>query len=89
MLQPIHRKNLLSAALAATLLAAPVTAPQSYATEMSHGEMAAAIRSANYPCAHVISLENTGENSWSVKCNSGKFDVSQGEDGSFTVTQTE
>ena len=59
------------------------------ATEMTHGEMAAAIRSANYPCAHVTGLESTGENAWSVECNSGKFRVSRDQDGNFTVSRTE
>jgi hypothetical protein len=85
MQQSGHRTKLLSV----TLLTALATAPQAFATEMSHGKMAATIRSANHPCAHVISLESAGENAWNVKCNSGKFDVKRDDDGKFSVTRTE
>lgn len=56
-------------------------------TEVSHGEMAGAIRSANYPCAHVLRIDSAGDNQWVVQCNSGTFHVSRDRDGRFTVTQ--
>ena len=59
------------------------------ATETTHGEMRSAIRSANFPCAHVINLENAGDNAWVVECNSGKFRVTSNQNGKFTVSQVE
>lgn len=75
-------------AVAFAILGALAVAPQARATEMTHGEAAAVIRSANYPCAHVQALESVGDSAWSVQCNSGKFRVSRDQDGNFTVTQT-
>jgi hypothetical protein len=63
--------------------------PQSTATDVSHGEMAGAIRSANYPCAHVQKVDSDGNNAWLVQCNSGKFNVSRDQDGDLKVTQTD
>lgn len=59
---------------------------QSPAEEMSNGEMAGIIRSAGHPCARVLDLQSTGENSWRVECNSGSFYVTRNEDGQFSVT---
>lgn len=81
-----HMKSL---AISCVAMAVSANALLANATEMTHGEMAAAIRSANYPCAHVTGLESAGENAWSVECNSGKFRVSRDQDGNFTVSRTE
>ena len=62
-----------------------VFAPQSYAEEMSNGQMAGIIRSANHPCAKVLDLQPTGENSWKVQCNSGSFNVARNANGQFSV----
>jgi len=62
---------------------------QSSATEVSNGEMAGAIRSADYPCAQVLKIDSDGNNAWLVECNSGKFSVSRDQGGNFTVTQTD
>jgi hypothetical protein len=62
-----------------------VFAPQSYAEEMSNGQMAGIIRSANHPCAKVIKLQPASENSWKVQCNSGSFNVTRNTDGQFSV----
>jgi hypothetical protein len=62
-----------------------VFASQSYAGEMSNGQMAGIIRSANHPCAKVIELQPAGENSWKVQCNSGSFNVTRNADGKFSV----
>ena len=51
----------------------------------SHGELAAAIRSADRPCAHVQAVKPAGENAWNVRCNSGQFRVVRGQDGSYSV----
>lgn len=58
------------------------------AADVSHGEMAAAIRSADYPCAQVLKLESDGENAWVVQCNAGIYNVSRGQDGAFKVNKT-
>lgn len=73
----------LGSMIAGSLVTLPVAA-----AEMSHGEMAGAIRSANYPCAHVVKIDSTGDNAWVVQCNSGTFSVSRDQDGRFTVTKT-
>ena len=54
----------------------------------SHGDMAATIRSANLPCAHVQSVDPAGENKWAVRCNSGVFLVERGEDGQYSVAKS-
>ena len=84
-----RRKHMKYLAISCIAMAASATALLANATGMTHGEMAAAIRSANYPCAHVIGLESTGQNAWSVQCNSGKFRVSRDQDGNFTVSRSE
>jgi hypothetical protein len=85
-----HHKRTISLAMSVSCclagmlaLAAPATAG-----EMTHGEMSAAIRSADHPCAHVLALESSGDNAWTVDCNSGTFLVTRNEDGSYAVTQT-
>ena len=54
-------------------------APGALAEEMDHGTLAAAIRSANFPCNHVISASQSAENTWSVQCNSGTYEVTRDE----------
>ena len=56
-----------------------------YSIEISHGEMAGAIRTAGYPCARVLDLQSTSENSWKVKCNAGNYNVTRDADGNFNV----
>lgn len=63
--------------------------PVAIAADVSHGEMAGAIRGANYPCAHVLKIDSAGDNAWVVQCNSGKFNVSRDENGKFKVSQTD
>lgn len=62
---------------------------QAAAADVSHGEMAAAIRSANYPCAQVLEVDSAGDNAWVVQCNSGKFNVSRDQNGDLKVTRTD
>jgi hypothetical protein len=59
-----------------------------FATEMSNGEMAAAIRNADYPCDHVLGLQATGDNGWHVQCNSGAYQVTRDANGQFSVVKT-
>jgi hypothetical protein len=66
-----------------SLDSAPVSA-----ADVSHGEMAAAIRSAKLPCAHVLKIDSLGDDVWVVQCNSGTFRVSRDNSGGFQVTQT-
>ena len=82
----LGQRWLRTAALLGSVIAGTVFSTSIAAAEVSHGEMAAAIRSANYPCAHVLSIESAGENKWIVKCNSGAFSVSRDEQGRFAVT---
>ena len=55
----------------------------------SHGDMAAAIRSANLPCAHVQAVDPAGANKWAVRCNSGVFFVTRGPDGQYSVAKSD
>ena len=57
------------------------------ASEMTNGDARAAIRSADFPCYHVIKLETGGNNIWNVTCNSGKFRVKRDQNGKITVSQ--
>ena len=58
-----------------------------FAAEMSDGEMAAAIRSADYPCDHVLEVQATGDNGWRVQCNSGTYQVTRVANGQFSVVK--
>jgi len=58
-----------------------------FAAEVSYGEMAAAIRSADYPCQHVLQLQTTGDNDWLVQCNSGTYQVARDANGQFSVVK--
>jgi hypothetical protein len=69
------------------ILGSLVSAPVS-AADVSHGEMAAAIRSADLPCAHVLKIDDLGDGVWIVQCNSGTFRVSRDKHGSLQVKQT-
>ena len=57
------------------------------ASDMAHGEMAGIIRSADYPCAHVLGLEQTDNNTWNVKCNAGSYSVRKLADGNYAVDE--
>jgi hypothetical protein len=78
-----------SMVLFCSLIIGGLFSAQSTATEMSNGEMAGAIRSADYPCAQVLKIDSKGNNAWLVQCNSGQFSVSRDQDGNFTVIQTD
>ena len=58
-----------------------------FADEVSNGEMAAAIRGTDYPCDHVLHMQNAGDNRWLVQCNSGTYQVSHDENGQLTVVK--
>jgi len=62
---------------------------QATAAEVSHGEMAAAIRSAHYPCDQVLNVDSDGDNARVVQCNSGNFNVSRDQNDNFKVTRTD
>ena len=81
------RRQFLIACLtaAATVLGARAVAD----TMPSQGELAAAIRSADLPCAHVLGVEPAGDNQWVVACNSGRFVVTRGPDGKLSVSQSD
>ncbi len=57
------------------------------AHDVSHGELAAAIRASGNPCARVIKKERLGEGSsvWRVHCNSGHFQVTMKADSAPEV----
>jgi hypothetical protein len=59
-----------------------------FAAELvSDGEMAAAIRSADFPCDHVLEMQVTGDNGWRVQCNSGTYQVTRDANGQFSVVK--
>lgn len=60
-----------------------------FADEPDHGTLAAAIRSANLPCNHVIRVTSAGSNAWDVKCNSGKFHVVRDDEGEYSATKAD
>jgi hypothetical protein len=54
-----------------------------------YDELAAAIRSAEFPCSHVIEVFAAGENAWQVQCNSGQFLVVQDKAGNYSVSKSD
>jgi len=58
-----------------------------FAADISDGGMAAAIRGADYPCDHVLEVQATSENGWSVQCNSGAYQVTRDANGQFNVVK--
>ena len=64
-------------------------AQPAFATEMDHGDMVAAIRSADYPCQRVLELQDTGSNAWLVLCNSGTYQVTLDASGNYSVVKTD
>lgn len=82
------QQNLESMVLFCSVIVGGLFSPQATAADVSPGEIAAAIRSANYPCAQVLKVDSNGDNTWVVQCNSGRFDVSRDRNGNFKVTQT-
>jgi hypothetical protein len=78
-----------SMVLFCSLIIGSLFSAQSSATDVSQGELAGAIRSADYPCAQVLKVDSDGTNAWLVQCNSGNFSVSRDQDGDFNVIQTD
>jgi hypothetical protein len=78
-----------SMVLFCSLIIVSLFSAQSSATDVSQGELAGAIRSADYPCAQVLKVNSDGTNAWLVQCNSGNFSVSRDQDGDFKVIQTD
>jgi len=70
------------------LITALALVQPSFAAEISHGAIAAAIRSADYPCQQVLKLQATGSNGWLVQCNSGTYQVTRDANGQFSVVKT-
>jgi hypothetical protein len=58
-----------------------------FATEVSDGELAAAIRSTDEPCDHVLEMQATADNSWRVQCNSGTYQVTRDANGQFRIVK--
>jgi hypothetical protein len=56
-------------------------------TAPPHGTLAAAIRAAKLPCAHVIEVQPTGEASWSVRCNAGTYSVTRDAEGNLKASR--
>ena len=81
------KQRLLRSTVLACVIVSGVFSPHAAAVDVSHGELAGAIRSASYPCARVINVDSNGDNDWIVQCNSGKFNVTRDQNGDFTVTQ--
>lgn len=88
-MKKLKQQFLRSTVLFSCLIVSGLFAPHVAAVDVSHGEMAGAIRSANYPCAQVINIDGNGDNAWIVQCNTGKFNVSRDRKGEFKVTRIE
>ncbi len=57
------------------------------AGDVTDGALSAAIRGSGHPCVKVIEkeLSSDGSSVWQVRCNSGRFEVTQKEDATFEV----
>ena len=64
-------------------------APSSAYSQEAAGNLAATIRESGNACAHVIEAEQTGNNSYKVRCNSGTFNVTINDDGTAQVTSAD
>jgi len=78
----------------AGLLAALASMPIAWAgdTDIASGSVAAAIRAAGHPCAHVVNMERSTEGAaqgfivWKVRCNSRAYKVIfKGDTGSEVI----
>ncbi|MDX1433711.1 MAG: hypothetical protein R3286_14810 [Gammaproteobacteria bacterium] len=77
-------------ALAAILAAgAGMLAPSAAYSQQAAGNLAATIRESGNPCSHVVEAEQTGDNSYKVRCNSGTFNVTMNADGTAQVTRAD
>ena len=81
-----HSPNIKVLSGLAVLLA---TISVAFAQTPGNGELAAAIRSADFPCAHVIEVAASGDNAWRVQCNSGAFVVRKAETGEYSVSPSD
>ena len=86
-MQRQKQQYLRSTVLFSCLIVGGLFSPHVTAVEVSHGELAGAIRNADYPCAQVLNVDSKGDNAWIVQCNSGKFKVSRDQTGDFRVTR--
>lgn len=76
--------------LTSLALATALTLSQpAFATEMDHGVMVAAIRSADFPCQRVLEMQDTGNNTWLVQCNSGTYQVTREASGNYSVVKAD
>ena len=57
--------------------------------EMSNGELASIIRSADQPCNHVIEFQKTAKDTWLVTCNSGVFSVKGDGNRNYSVSPSD
>lgn len=71
-----------------TLTTTLALAQAAFASGMEHGEMVAIIRSADYPCQQVLEMQDTGDNAWQVRCNSGTYQVTRDANGAFSVVKS-
>jgi hypothetical protein len=72
----IHQTRKLAGITAVSCL---LLASGAFAEEMDHGTLAAAIRSADFPCNHVVSASESAVNTWNVQSNSGTYEVTREE----------
>ena len=82
-----HRTHSAGAFFASVL--AMVAGQTVIAADVSHGELAAAIRSAGLPCAHVQAVSPAGSDAWRVTCNSGSYRVTRNPQGGYAATRTD
>jgi len=91
---PKNISNRRFAVLLVKLLAGSIFISLAWAGEQEvvSGSVAAAIREAGHPCAHVIRMDRMKEGAaegftvWDVRCNSGRFKVTfTGDTGSEVV----
>ena len=81
----MHVFKSICAIILLNVIASLLLAEESSEQEMTRGEMAGIIRSADHPCANVLNLQSTGKNAWKVQCNSGNFFVTRNKDGEFNI----
>lgn len=88
-MRSIARNSLKAGVMLALVSALAGAGVGAFADVPNYGTLAAAIRSANFPCHHVIRVTSTGSNAWDVQCNSGKFHVIRNDDDEYSATKAD
>ena len=81
--------HIASAFAALVLAGAGTLVPTTARAQEAAGNLAATVRASGNPCVHVVEAEQTGDNTYKVRCNSGTFNVTLNADGTAQVSRAD